>query len=203
MSNTISRVETSQRIEVDEIDGMTGKEVMRWIGVYVLKIAEDGLVLGLLVIKAEALGCDLSEAYRACTILPLAKALAEGVLAKEAFARLYMREDVLKFMSALPIPKQIELVEKGAVEVIEVIDGKTTRRNVRLERLTSAQLNMAFDKVGRCVRSIDQQTARLNDKSITELMKRKRITYDQNAGTIDCENLTPDEIRAYLKKHGL
>jgi hypothetical protein len=146
-------------------------------------------------------GYDMAKLRR----LPAAESIrqvAEGILAKEAVAAFYGRNDILRAVAHLSIEKQIELVEVGQVEVYDKTAGQDTHRLVEIPLLSAGEVRLVFDRDERRVRDASEQKVLLSRGFIKEKMVRAKFSHDEN-GYVDVKHATGDQIRAYLDKHGL
>lgn len=185
-----------------EIDDLSNEQILdmfeKTLELIYLKVAEAAYLL----LELEKRGYDTKK-LRRMPIVEAVRNVGIGILTKEAFAAYYGRTDILRCMTALPVDKQIELVEVGTVQVFDHVNGKNTHRLIDIDELTPRECVLVFDTKGHKVREPGEQAKYLAGERLKEKMVRPEFIYDERSGILTCKNATPTQIMAYIKKHGL
>jgi hypothetical protein len=190
--------------EAPDFGSMSLEELGQWIESAILNVLAMSTYIGLAVLELEKRpdAAELLQKIKAFPIVRMARLIATGVLAKEAFAALLTNEPLIKSICLLPAGEQIKLAEQGSVEIVAFVDGKETKRMKDLVNLKADEVKLLIDESEHRVRSTREQAALL-DNVVAEVRQSKPyVHYDPNTDILTSQNATVEKVKAYMKKNG-
>lgn len=186
-----------------DLDAIPVEEVASLLKEKLADIYRDVGEAGFLLLNLEKRGYDTSE-LRKIPIVKHVRNVAIGVLSKEAFAQYYGRMDILRAMTALPIAKQIELVEEGSVKVWDKTGGADSHRLIDIYELAPEEVGDVFDIVNNKVRTPEEQAAKRRRIAVKRIAVKPTYSYDPEADFFPVlKNFTGKQLAELVKKLGL
>ena len=190
----------------DEFLQMSDAQVAELFRQAVLDVTRSLARASFLYLELQRRGCPLEQLNR-LQIVQAVRLVATGVLAKEAFAAFYSdgKSRLLRSIALLPMEQQLELAASGQIERCEIAGNETTHRLVPINTLRASDIDLIFDAEERRIRSKNEQAAIVGRRNLIETMERRtaHISHDERTGIINAKNATADELRGYMKKHGI